>query len=426
MGSAMRHLISALVLFIALDPARANASMGCPTPRPACDEFGRAAAVFAGTVARFQGGGVIFAVTESFRGVTTDEVVLRFEGVSGGPNFEVGRSYFVYASASPTGDHLVAPGCGRSGPLEQANEDVEYGRLLMAGGTSGEIFGTVWQTVRDERATGNLPRGGRRVWSGVPVMLRSGTGEVLTSLTGPDGRYSFASPPAGAYTIDVMAPDSAYNPYRKLPLDLTDARACRTWDIELRSNGRITGRVVTAGGAPVGGIAVTLDPDYFYFDGRTIRTDDDGHFEVNQLLARRYRVGVRIPGATPGSDQPHFDPRAPEVTLGDGERQSIPDVILPAEVNVVELEGVVVGDDGTPLDRAPVFVREENGSLRESLKTDADGTFRTIVVPGQRYRVSAGDESRSWHRLLSAASATVDIISAKTVVRLIVGALSPK
>jgi hypothetical protein len=329
----MRHLTLALAFFSGLYASPASATLACPPPRPPCDEFGRAGAVFVGTVVKFQNGEVTFAVQESFSGPRTAEIVLGFTGAGGGPDFQFGHAYFVYARVSPENGQLSAFGCGRTRPVEEADEDIEYGRLFVAGGTSGEIFGTVRQFDRLGRQTQN-------VWRGITVVLRSSTGDVVTTVSGAGGRYSFVGPPAGAYTIDVSAPSYIYNVYRNVPLDLVDSRACRTFDIELDWNGRISGRVVNAAGIPVAGIALVLEAGRYRGVG-TIRTNEAGHFELDQLPPGRYRIGLNIPASGSKAEEPHFDEGVPQITLAPGGHQSVADLVLPPHVAVTEFEGFV-------------------------------------------------------------------------------------
>src|SRR4051812_45822399 len=99
------------VVFVLMLLYGASAGADCAAPKPPCDEFGQAVAVFVGRVVNIDpdsrgGTRLTFAIEEPFKGVAHDQVDVIRDGM-GDVYFELGRPYFVYARAK-AGERLLA------------------------------------------------------------------------------------------------------------------------------------------------------------------------------------------------------------------------------------------------------------------------------------------------------------------------------
>ncbi|HZB45241.1 MAG TPA: hypothetical protein VE360_08360, partial [Pyrinomonadaceae bacterium] len=145
--------LSVLPVFVLLLPATSAHACSCMGGSPPCQEFGRAAAVFVGTVTgvterprvsvaearkaadegdEWAARGFRFAVTQSFLGVAGAEVEV-WTGWGGGDcgyDFEQGASYLVYAYRLGKSGRLGTGICSRTRPVAGAAEDLEFLRGL--------------------------------------------------------------------------------------------------------------------------------------------------------------------------------------------------------------------------------------------------------------------------------------------------------
>jgi protocatechuate 3,4-dioxygenase beta subunit len=122
--------------------------------------------------------------------------------------------------------------------------------------------------------------------------------EVSKSLAGDDGRFRMAHVPLGRHVLAVVAP--GFTPLR---VDVTvGANPVDVGDVRLESGLVIQGRVVDAGGTPVGEAELKAAPAallrqvYDESGDRTARSDGDGHFLLGGLGEGTYEVTVEAYG----------------------------------------------------------------------------------------------------------------------------------
>ena len=391
------------MLVIALHAGAPVLHAACIAPGPPCDEFWKASAVFIGTVTSItpvpvsgdpfqtQNLRVHFTIGERFTGANDQTVDLfTYEG-SESTHFSVGETYFVYAYVDTQTGQLNDAGCGLTKPLEYADADVTYARTAIAGRTSGEIFGQLLHWEQESRTGVRF----EEPLAGAPVSLKSEDGIIRTTTADHDGSYSFTGLSAGQYTIRTPAPPGTYLIGGDLgqygPVELTNPRSCVNIDFAYHWDGRASGRVVTAGGEPVRGLAVSLlkadEDDYVSVDDRIVRTDQNGEFRMIHLEPHHYRLGFDVRESKSVS---RFRPGSPtiDVTVGEGERVRVRDLIVPPELTPGELVGTVVTTDGKPSKDIRIFVQDsDDAPLGVALVTDAEGSFKTGVFRGRTYRL---------------------------------------
>lgn len=128
MKNFLRIFVLFLVLPLSFSVPKAQAC-SCIIPGTPQEELEASSAVFAGKVLSKTGAGygyrVTFEVSEAWKGVEYSEVDVEtgFGGGDCGVNFEIGKSYLVYADASE--GVLSANSCGRTTLLSMADADLQ-------------------------------------------------------------------------------------------------------------------------------------------------------------------------------------------------------------------------------------------------------------------------------------------------------------
>lgn len=147
----------------------------------------------------------------------------------------------------------------------------------------------------------------------------------------------------------------------------------------------ITGRVLDTDGRPVVGAdvrAVPLDRGAF---NRVVQTDPDGHYELSDLRAGRYRVSASKTGfLTIEYRQPRpFEPGA-IIELRDGQRVEEIDIALARHAAIV---GHVFDETGDPVEGASVRVSQIEFIQGRRQLVDVDGARDRLTDDRGRYRV---------------------------------------
>ena len=228
------------------------------------------------------------------------------------------------------------------------------------------------------------------------------------------GEYVLADVPPGKYILAAEAP-SGYEPVVR-QLDVNDPQGCGPSDIALRPDGRVSGRVVDSRGDPVGGLPLDLVvADERDLPGGSYKrvsawTASDGTFEFRLVPRGEYVLGFN---ALRSHDGRLTLPRAfypgvvdakvaGTINVGTGERVQLQNFVVPQEIRLTTIMGVVLGVDGRAVDGATITLRDSSEGpnvIGREFKTKEDGRFAFAVVLGARYdlhasrRVTATDVS---------------------------------
>lgn len=337
----MRKLLALVVLF----SAPAAFACSCAPIGPACKAFWApfSQAVFVGHVEsvktvtpprkdRFSSDGwpyrlVTFTVTESFTPDTSGQVQVRTGMGSSdcGLPFEVGKDYLVWASGDGKDKKLLYTGlCSRTRELRWAVTDLEFLRSLPKRKETGWIFGeakeytfdpnfkrTFEPSIMDHYRPDEEAYRSLKHLTGVVVTATDEKGKVYSTTVNEDGDFKIDDLTPGVYTTRLQVPDSMLvwpaNP-RSFSLR---AKACEEIRYRTALDGRISGVLRDAGGAPVKYTYVELvdvaHPDHpeRQFE---MMTEEDGHFEFKALPPGDYYLSVNRKAAEYSEFVPTFYP----------------------------------------------------------------------------------------------------------------------
>ncbi len=244
------------------------------------------------------------------------------------------------------------------------------------------------------------------------VTLESASGGRVARVdTDTDGRFQFATLPAGSYRL--VAEKSGFVPYaadlrrafaRPASFDLADG-ASLSVDVEMARGAAIEGRIVTESGDPAINVVVSAER-YVYAAGQRrlgpvqqARTDDRGQYRIHTLPPGDYfvdagpdplDVAARATAPTtlahtlyPGTAR--ID-EARSIALTIGQNVGGMDLTL-SRIAVVELRGVVRQSSGQPVKSMGVRLQRVGGPVGEVRGfSEPDGsTFGFGAVPPGDY-----------------------------------------
>lgn len=262
--------------------------------------------------------------------------------------------------------------------------------------------------------------------AGIAVaLLQATSGEpspppMARTTTDKEGAFKMANLPAGRYYLVPLAPAYfAPSEDRMIasgkPVTLMNGESLEGIELKLISGGVITGRVTTAGGAPVIGWEVyTRATDSRALQqfpvtgagGSRFKTDDRGVYRIYGLPAGRYIVSVR--GETPGQAERVFHPGVTEesqagpVDVMAGKVVENVDIKLPRSTRGYEARGRVIDEvTGRPIPKIMVGLntleiadRKAGRIMNGAPIVEGEGFRFTNLSPG-RYAVYVPIYSRS-------------------------------
>jgi protocatechuate 3,4-dioxygenase beta subunit len=288
----------------------------------------------------------------------------------------------------------------------------KYAHLVVA---SKDLMGLEWQ-VDD----GALIRGRVLTKSGAPVerasVSASAKGAAAREVTGGasdtsarDGTYKLEALKPGTYTINVhgehgIAPKDGWKVTVQSPGAVVDQ------DLVLDEGGTIHGTVVDADGKPMPGVHVraqAIANDFEWSPGGSVRSGDDGSFELDNLRPGDYRViGSRSSWGwgTGEMRKPGTDDDAKQGERTTVRASQISSVRLVVEATSGVIHGRVEDADGKPVTDAFVVASRESdaaGSQPSNIEatrwssddhpvlTATDGTFTVAKLSPGTYTLLA-------------------------------------
>lgn len=388
----------------------------CAAPAATCAAFGQAAAVFSGRVLSIDDDHrVEFAVLEAFSGVTTTTVKLGEKGLPRRSSqamdaakagrssncdltFKAGESYLVYAYRSP-GGALTTNMCSRTRLLSSAQEDVVYARRIgtLKPGTRGKVDGLV--AIAHVEKRGRNYQYSSRPLPHIPVTVEKEGGRYY-AVTNSKGEFSISAVPMGVYEARPVVPDVYASPSPQT-IKVWDPLGCGLLNFVVEYDGRVAGRLVKPDGAAASGLVVALAPT----SAATIErddmwveawSDDDGRFELRRAQPGSYLLRV---DTTPGEAGGFVFyrgllPATSDATEGTvlkvdrGNKIVLKQVVLPEIPALLVMTALIVDDDGRPVERAEVRLRD-SWEMGPVYRTDRSGRFTFAVVEGNRYTIHA-------------------------------------
>jgi len=418
---------AALFILILAGPIGLRTAAACSCgPNPPCAAAWRADAVFVGTVVDVVterlGGSLSWnvhkiAVTETLRGSVDPLVTVvpssrptperiaasqsfpgdQFAASSCDYGFEPGRQYVIYARRTADGRWSTSE-CTGTKSIEEAAEDLNYGRSLPFAEPTGRVYGEIDRMVldpADPTSTLVVPA------AGITVALTRGSTR-LTTTTNAEGKLN-VQVPAGEYLIAPVLPQTVRS-HGSGKATSVPARGCAPVSFWIVSNGRIEGRVVLADGAGIEGVPVGVFPAGLQEEARpdstvapSTTTDPRGRFAIDSLLPGRYVLAVNLRWG-PRRDAPYPTTYFPGVArrneseiidIGEGEHKTGFTFVVSPLLETT-LSGRVDFADGRPAEGASVTVSPVSARLTlASATTDGNGAFRLPVLAGATYTLRA-------------------------------------
>lgn len=379
-----RSCVQAVSLLIALGPIEALAS--CMVPGPPCEVFWRTPVVFAGKVisithlsdTSYGAKRVRFLITEAFRGLEAGEVDIHLRGGSNDPTFAEGEDWMIYAHHRMDGPGWTTSQCGRTARLADAREDVEYARLSDEAKGSSRVEGRVVR--HDVDLSGPDRRYVQTPLAELAVTVKSARMAQQTR-TAADGSYVIYLPAQQAFALSVESvPGLVMRGAAEVWIPWH--RACASVNVHGFPDGRVSGIIRDARGAPVPYFPVALKRSGAGATGYVppVLTGPDGRFEFAEAGPDRYVV-------TSGQVALAMEP----VTLGVSGRVDIGALTLPSAARLSLIEGIVTDSEGVALPNAEVGVREavQRNAWFATTRTDDQGRFAISVVAGKTYELRA-------------------------------------
>jgi hypothetical protein len=393
------------------------ACCGYWAPPPPCEEYGRASAVFIGTVTKItetrhgepetgkdgEPVAAVMRVDKVYKGKPGKEILLTSRDLDcGGGIPPVGEPYLMYLGGdSSDGVKYMPP--WRNQPVRSAAEDLMFLDALNTTPPTSSIYGTIID------------------WPNVPKHTEEPAVGILVKLTGDSGNQETATDADGSYRFDHLSPgrhvvSGEQEGYRMVTgfgeyeTDVT-AHACRVVDAAMLPvmTAEIGGTLFRANGehAPEG-IDVELVPidsrdeywprlarqtgSIFSAWSPVTQTDNHGRYRFTEVAPGRYRMAVKL--STLPNAQTIYWPAAeseeaatPIEITGKG---TLPryDFHLAPDPESILVRGVAQSADGSPAAGATVFVKAESIELA-TLNADAGGHFSFRAFEGFSYSVSA-------------------------------------
>lgn len=382
-----------------------------------CEAYGDASAIFVGTVTfstktktkegdyEFNKRLVRFRVDRAILNVEAGDIEIRtgLGDADCGYGFRLGGQYLVYAYADDK-KRLSTSICTRTRELAHADPDLEYINGLPKAPPGGTISGE----VRLGRTTG--PYDERLAPLKDVRIVFEGPNTQLERKTDAEGKYSISGRPPGTYKVRIDVPEglSIYNPEEEVKLT---GRGCRGVYFLLEPDTRITGKLLDAQGMPAAEVLMELVPVAREGDAfpSYVRTDKEGRYVMKLVRPGRYYLGVRVAGSAGATYVPYPQTYFPGVkdrsqanviTITEGQRIELDELILPARFIDRTLNGVVVDEDGKPVAGAIVWLKErqyEDADMPYRRETDSEGKFSYPVYEGIKYLLNAYVESGGRH-----------------------------
>jgi hypothetical protein len=177
--------------------------------------------------------------------------------------------------------HLVLPPLGA--PVEgtlRSPDGKAVGGVKVSLGTANDVWCTVTIFTPFER-----------VWEAV-VGRRESYPAGATAVTDLAGHFTLGPVAPGTYRINAKAPGSALS---NDPVTVLEQPIQR--DVTLPAAAPVRGVLRAKDGTPAPNLEISLSPEKSnsMFDSRSLHSDQEGHFHIDDLVAGDYKAAARRP-----------------------------------------------------------------------------------------------------------------------------------
>jgi hypothetical protein len=248
------------------------------------------------------------------------------------PEILPGDEWLFYLWRDDKSNQLVLSYGGGSAPVSDAAFALSELRRLAVMTDTGIIRGELNQPIEREED-------GFKFWDYVPVpnhqvVATRSDGTIFSAISDSQGRYAFEPLPSASYYLSANTEPGLWaeeGPAKVEP------RSCRSFQLEMHTDGQISGRVRSADGRPF-----KIHPwvEIQTEDGnrtQSFDTDEHGYFYARGLEPGRYRVSVGDvepnapdPGARVYYPGVRSKEQATVIDLGKAEKRANIDFQLPA------------------------------------------------------------------------------------------------
>ena len=339
----------------------------------------------AGVTTSRGGGGMVMMMPPMQKQFTSDDGSFVLDGIKAGTTQVVVNAPGYTTARVPN----IEVEDGKTAP--DVEVDVESGSKLTGRVTGADGTPLAGVSVRSDPMAG-----------GARVVRFDGTDNSAT--TDPSGEYSFDSLEAGEKTFTFSR--SGYVAQQKT-VTITGGKDARL-DVQLSSGMRVTGFVVTDGGAPIPDASVRAVSAAEMDGGRDSRTDASGAFAFEGLAPGHYTFTAGKTGFAPGTlrdiDIASSGP-VRVILQGGGVITGHVNGLTAAELEQATVSASVAGGGGG----GPF-----GGGGAASSAVDAGGNFRIEGAPSGTVRVSARTGAMFGGSIKTAAPKTVQLEAGST------------
>ncbi len=385
----------------------------CRASNSPCAVYQSADAVFSATVEEITksensfGSKIKLKVDEAFKGVSSIQVTVLGEGVCDF-HFTVGKNYLVYAKRDKETNFLRVGLCSRTTSLENAAQDLEFIRLLVAGKSFSSIYGKVEQRT-DKENPRSIPLQNIKLVIFTDSIKKEnkyvspkGKDKQREILTDSAGNYRFDDLPIGRHRLKIFLPDGLTVWKDEIEIG-SGNQSCAEYDFSVQIDGRISGKIISDNGEPVPRAYVHLSPTeynpYSYIPGT--QTDINGNYEIKGISPGKYKLSVspKVPNSNFSFPFTRYyfpatfnESEAKIIELGYAEKiQNINLKMLPVSfTKKIQIE--LVWEDGTPITPPNIHYKVFAGTAETSLNyvySDKEGKPTLTIFSGFDYQIYA-------------------------------------
>lgn len=375
-------------------------------------------------------------VIEPFKGLKQKEATIITGGGGGdcGFHFEVGKTYFVFASplnknssgnivsatiwgnSNPSqkkliGDVMTTHICTLTNDLDYSQNQLEMIRDFLNGKPEPMIYGRILEYLDDfdgdmmPKFIGFVPK--------IKVVAESQK-EKFESVTDEKGGFKLKGLPLGKYNLKFLIPDTYMNLWGwekfEYPIEIKSKEDSIDFDLSIQTGGEIKGTILDSQGKAVGDqVQLSLIPAEFGKESypekhsRSEWTKAGGKYIFDGVKEGKYILGVSFVEA-PAKNTPY--PRtyypfgndlsnAKVIEIKTGQKLTNIDIKLPKELEKFVVEGIVLDTKGKPVKDVDVNIYDAETpnemvfGFSDDIKTDATGHFKITGFKGRKYLLHA-------------------------------------
>jgi hypothetical protein len=204
------------------------------------------------------------------------------------PEIQAGDKWLFYLWRESGSDALILSYGGPSRPLADAQKDIEMLRYLARLTDSGVVEGDVTRQYPWDGDGTMFPVRGHKI-----VAKRKSDGSEYSAVTDSKGRYQFRQLPSGSYDLTANTNEEVWAESGAVQVH---AKGCSAVDFQMRSAGRISGRVRTVDGKLFKKHPSVQAHLISGADANVVSAyvNENGFYEVNGLEPGAYLVGIGI------------------------------------------------------------------------------------------------------------------------------------